>query len=86
MIEPGQIYAACDPRDIDRDGNRRRIVIVKHEPGLSRAQIETIHTDGSRLRRRGMLVTYLHDSAITRTGQPRLRGYALVEEEARADG
>lgn len=70
MIEPGQTYRHCDPRETIR------IRIHAYRPGDLRAHIVDA-TTGKRIRQ--ILVTQLHDSATTHNGQPRRTGYALEE-------
>lgn len=67
-IQPGQIYRHCDPRE------SIRIRITAYRPGAARAHVVDAVT-GKRPRQ--ILVTHLHDSATTGTGQPRRTGYAL---------
>lgn len=67
-IEPGQTYRACDPRD------SIHIRIEAYTPGAARAHVVDAVT-GKRPRQ--ILVSALHDSPITRDGQPRRTGYAL---------
>lgn len=81
VISPGQIYIACDPRDRGADDLPRRIHIHSIIGRENRAIVETLNPDGTRSRRRSMKLAYLHDSATTRTGQPRLRGYALEDTD-----
>lgn len=70
-IRPGQVYVACDPRD---EGRRIRVEEVS-ESG-QRARVVTL-TDAGPTRRRDMWTRDLHASATTRTGRPRITGYAL---------
>lgn len=68
MIEPGQIYRSCDPRG-DRGPLRLRVMTV----GPNRASVFYLNTG----RHGEILLTQLHDSPLTKTGQPRRTGYAL---------
>lgn len=70
-IQPGQIYRHCDPRE------SIRIRITAYTPGDARAHVVDAVTGK---RPRPILVTHLHDSATTKTGQPRRTGYALEQE------
>ena len=70
MIHTGQIYRSADPRD------SIRIRIVRYEPGWTRAGVVDA-ASGKRPRR--MLVTALHATATTKTGQPRRTGYVLEQ-------
>ena len=70
-IQPGQIYRHCDPRE------SIRIRITAYTPGANRADVVDAVT-GKRPRQ--ILVTHLHDSATTKTGQPRRTGYALERQ------
>lgn len=73
MIEKGQVYRACDPRE----GGGRQIRIEQYRPGSMKAFVVG-HPDGKRFRH--ILVSALHQSATTQDGQQRRTGYALVEE------
>lgn len=70
MIQPGQTYRSLDPRE------SIRIRIVSYRPGDARAQVVDAVTGK---RQRQILVTCLHDSPLTRDGQPRRTGYALEQ-------
>lgn len=65
-IEPGQVYRSCD----SRGGPLVRVVEV-HANSVQVVDAQ----DGKRPRR--ILLTYIHDSPITKTGKPRRTGYAL---------
>lgn len=78
MIEAGQVYASCDPRD-----SGRKILIMRYSPGALRADIVG-HPDGKRFRR--ILASTLHDSLTTGAGQPRRTGYHLVGRTDAAPG
>ena len=67
-ITPGQVYRSCDPR------GGPRIRIVSYTPGTSRARVVDAY---SGKQPRGILVNSLHDSPMTRSGQPRRTGYVL---------
>lgn len=67
MIQPGQVFRACDPRD------SIRIRIVRYEPGWNRADVVDAVTGK---RPRSIVATALHASATTRDGKPRRTGYA----------
>ncbi|MCX5233881.1 hypothetical protein OG824_01345 [Streptomyces prunicolor] len=66
-IKPGRIFAACDPRD------NIRIRIEQYKPGDMRALVVDAVTGQ---RRRLMLISALHASALTNAGVPRRSGYA----------
>lgn len=70
MIQPGQIYRHCDPRE------QIRIRITAYTPGDARAHVVDAVT-GKRFRQ--ILVTALHASPTTRDGKPRRSGYALED-------
>jgi hypothetical protein len=70
VIEPGQVCRSCDPRG----GPPIRIRIESWRPGDARAHVVDAAT-GKRFRQ--ILVKFLHDSPITKTGQPRRTGYTL---------
>ncbi|WP_405613256.1 hypothetical protein [Streptomyces sp. NBC_00076] len=66
-IKPGRIFVACDPRD------SIRIRIEQYKPGDMRALVADAATGR---RRRLMLISALHASAITNAGVRRRSGYA----------
>ena len=81
-IEPGQEYAACDPRD----HIRIRVVAAPCTiPGYDFGKVEvvTLTADSRELRRRQIEGTQLHETGLTRSGTPRRSGYRLVRH---ADG
>lgn len=82
VITTGQVYVACNPLDVDVEGNPRRIRIVDTPPG-GRVVVETLDSDGCGTRRRSMYFDKLFDSAATKAGKPRVTGYALESEAAR---
>lgn len=67
-VKPGQIYRWCDSRETDI--SRVRIDVVD-DPNFARVT----YLDSGRCGE--VLLTALHDSPTTRTGQPRRTGYAL---------
>lgn len=71
MIAPGQVYRSCDPH------GGPRIRVTAYTPGDARAHVVDADT-GKRPRQ--MLVTQLHESALTRAGRPRRTGYVLETE------
>lgn len=66
MIEPGQTYRHCDPH---APHVRLRVMTV----GPNRAEVFYLHTG----RAGSILLTQLHATPNTKTGQPRRTGYAL---------
>ena len=70
VIQPGQTYRHCDPRE------SIRIRIVRYTPGAARVYVVDAVTGK---RHRQILVTHLHASPTTKTGQPRRSGYALEQ-------
>ncbi|MDQ0602028.1 hypothetical protein QF037_006373 [Streptomyces canus] len=66
-IKPGRIFVACDPRD------SIRIRIEQYKPGDIRALVADAATGR---RRRLMLTSALHASALTNAGVQRRSGYA----------
>ena len=70
MIQPGQTYRHCNPRE------SIRIRITTYRPGDARAHVVDAVT-GKRFRQ--ILVTHLHDSDRTKTGARRRTGYALEQ-------
>jgi hypothetical protein len=68
MIQPGQIYRSCDPRE------SIRIRITAYRPGDARAHVVDAVT-GKRFRQ--ILVQQLHESPVTATGRRRRTGYVL---------
>lgn len=73
MIEKGDIYRSCDPRE----GASRQIRITSYRPGEAKAHIVS-HPDGKRFRQ--ILVKALHESDTTRDGEKRRNGYVLVRK------
>lgn len=82
MIRAGQIYTACDPRDLGADDHPRRIRVVQYTPFRQHVTVETVTADGTGSRTRRMAITGLHTSATTMFGEPRRRGYVLTEDGA----
>jgi hypothetical protein len=76
-IQPGQEYESCHPLD---EGRRIRVLSVS---GYGRATVVTLTGDGREARQRPVNTRHLHDSGLTRDGQPRRTGYRLVRN---ADG
>ncbi|MFE1950002.1 hypothetical protein ACFW9D_05970 [Streptomyces sp. NPDC059524] len=68
MIETGQTYRHCDPRE------SIRIRIESYRPGDNRAFVVDAVTGK---RPRWVLTNALHDSDTTKTGARRRTGYAL---------
>ncbi|MFF0736845.1 hypothetical protein ACFYVK_35190 [Streptomyces chartreusis] len=66
MIQPGQIYAACD-------GSGYRYRIDAYTPGGQHAHVTDLHTN----RPKQVKAANLHDSDRTPSGEPRRTGYAL---------
>lgn len=66
-IKAGRVFVACDPRD------RIRIRVEEYKLGDIRALVADAATGR---RRRLMLISALHASAITNAGVPRRSGYA----------
>lgn len=86
QITTGQVYVACDPREIDPREfpyKPRQLAVVTVLEHSDRVEVETLHYDGTRSRRRWMQSKYLHASATTRSGAKRTRGYVLKTEAAR---
>ncbi|MFE3123701.1 hypothetical protein ACFXHD_09800 [Streptomyces hydrogenans] len=74
MIRPGQTYRSADPRELIR------IRIKTYAPGENRALVVDAVTGK---RPRPILITALHATATTKTGQPRRTGYVLETTETR---
>ncbi|WP_236241136.1 hypothetical protein [Streptomyces sp. CC228A] len=68
MITPGQTYRSATPR------GGPRILIQSYTPGRTHAWAVDAATGQ---RGRWILVTALHQTPVTRTGQPRRTGYVL---------
>ncbi|KUH38407.1 MULTISPECIES: hypothetical protein [Streptomyces] len=68
-ICPGQTYRAVEPL-----AEGRRIRIDRYTPGHAHAWVVDAQTG---TRGRWILVSSLHQTAVTRTGQPRRTGYVL---------
>lgn len=68
-IKPGLVYRSCDPRG----GPSIRIVTVNPNSA------EVVDTQTGKRPRR-ILDKFLHDSPLTKTGQPRRTGYVLETE------
>lgn len=82
MIIEGQVYESVSdrvPAPGRPDGIPRRIRIAR-EPirWHGKVFVETVQSDGRRVRGRWMETSDLHASAMTRYGEPRRRGYVLV--------
>lgn len=80
-IEPGQEYQACNPLD-----HIRIRVLSAPFPGVTGrpgVTIATLTATGREIRKRTINAGALHETATTRTGQPRISGYRLVQH---ADG
>jgi hypothetical protein len=82
-IKPGQTYRSVgDPYPYDEP---RRIKVVSEPqciPGIwnfGKVTIVTITATGRETRRRAIEMSQLHDSPLTRDGQPRHTGYALEQ-------
>jgi hypothetical protein len=80
-IQPGQIYRSLSNRHHPCDGPTR-IRVVSRGPGYpaygwSKVLVETVLPDGRGVRQRAIEATQLHDSPLTRDGQPRRTGYVL---------
>lgn len=75
MVEKGQVYVSAQPLP---NGQRRRVVVV-HVPYYynGKVGVATLTAGDRKLRRREMSIHSLHQSAITRDGNPRLNGYYL---------
>lgn len=73
MIEPGQIYTACNG-----SGVRIRIIEAPVRDWLgNRATVETVLADGRGVRRRSILTTELHQDAATPFGKVRRTGWII---------
>jgi len=72
-VEKNQMYRACNPLD---EGRTLRVLGVA-EVASGFAWVASV--DGPP-RERWINIKQLHASAMTRSGQPRRSGYALVEE------
>ncbi|MEV0443503.1 hypothetical protein AB0I84_13185 [Streptomyces spectabilis] len=70
MIKPGQTYRSCNPHETTR------LRIESYRPGDARAHVVDA-TTGKRPRQ--ILISQLHDSPLTRDGQPRRTGYVLEQ-------
>lgn len=68
-IEAGQTYRSCDPR------GGPSIRIVEIHPNSA-----TVVDAVTGKRPRSILLAALHDTATTKTGQPRRTGYALEQQ------
>jgi hypothetical protein len=75
MIQPGQIYRSCDPRE------SIRIRITAYRPGDARAHVVDAVT-GKRPRQ--IFVKDLHESPVTATGRRRRSGYVLDRDTPEA--
>ncbi|MGM9465351.1 hypothetical protein [Streptomyces murinus] len=71
-IWKGRVFAACHPLD------SAHVRVVQYEPGDLRAFVVDAV---SGTRRRGILASSLHDSAVTQTGKQRKSGYAPVDDQ-----
>jgi len=77
VTEPGQTYRACTP------GRVTRIRVLGVTPwgaghyGQGTARVVTLTEDGRETGARSVSLAKLHDSNLTRDGQPRRTGYAL---------
>ncbi|MFB4306940.1 hypothetical protein [Actinomadura sp. GTD37] len=76
-IEPGQVYASCDPR------GGFLIRVVAYTPGTSRADVVD-HATGKYPR--SILVSALYATGTTRAGRERRTGYRLVSGPGAPDG
>ncbi|MEU6990326.1 hypothetical protein ABZ953_06645 [Streptomyces sp. NPDC046465] len=81
-IEPGQIYRSLSSRHHPVDGLTRVKVVGKVQTipgvwGFGKVDIVTVTRDGREIRRRAIEATKLHESALTKDGQPRRTGYIL---------
>ncbi|MFE3577971.1 RusA family crossover junction endodeoxyribonuclease [Streptomyces vinaceus] len=76
-IRPGRIFVSCHPMDL----GDVRLRVVSYTEGDARAVVVDAHTGK---RRREILTVSLHPTARTRTGKPRLTGYAPASDEAPA--
>ncbi|MEU5976325.1 hypothetical protein [Streptomyces sp. NPDC047315] len=72
MITPGDTYRSANSRETTR------IRVEKYTPGRSHAFVVTLTPDGRAVRRRALEVRQLHDTPLTRAGQPRRTGYILA--------
>lgn len=84
MITAGQIYEAVRT---DRAFTSLRRIRVVSEPsrfngvyGYGKVMVETVLPDGRGVRRRRIELSQLHESATTKTGEPRRNGYVLVQD------
>ncbi|WP_327413836.1 hypothetical protein [Streptomyces sp. NBC_01233] len=78
-IWPGRTFVSCHPVDL----GDVRLRVVSYTEGDARAVVVDANTGK---RRREILTVSLHPTARTRTGKPRLTGYAPAsEDEAPAD-
>lgn len=92
-IRAGQIYESVKnlvPSPGHPNGAPRQIRVVS-EPsrfhgvyGYGKVEVETLRPDGTGVRRRRIELSELHESATTKTGEPRRNGYVLVQD-AQAD-
>ncbi|MFJ3630773.1 hypothetical protein [Streptomyces sp. NPDC090112] len=72
-IWPGRIFVSCHPMDL----GDVRLRVVSYTEGEARAVVVDAVTGK---RRREILTVSLHPTARTRTGKPRLTGYAPASE------
>lgn len=85
-IRPGQIYEAVKPNPADPHGTHRRILVKGHIPygagcwGQGTANVVTLTDDGREVRPRSVKLDQFHETATTRTGEPRRNGYVLVQD------
>ena len=86
-IQPGQIYRSLSSRHHPCDGPTR-ILIKSWAPygagnsGAGNARVVTLGRSGKELRERSVSLDQLHDSPLTRDGQPRRTGYVLEASDA----
>ncbi|MFC1420782.1 hypothetical protein [Streptacidiphilus cavernicola] len=79
-IELGRIYRAVRPTPSMPGEQFIRIRVTARGPsfpawGWSKVRVETVLPDGTGIRERAIEATQLHDSPLTRDGQPRRTGY-----------
>ena len=86
-IQPGQIYRSLNNRHHPCDGPTRIRIKGVLTSGSGQyvagtAQVVTVHGDGREIRPRNITLDQLHDSPVTRDGQPRRTGYVLEASDA----
>lgn len=82
IIKEGDVFEARDRRERPPFRDPALRIRVMADPGIGDGAVEiaTVAEDGTTTRPRRIQRKQLHDSATTKTGQPRITGYARVKE------